>query len=329
MWAWILRLIMWTVLFFIVSTTFSILAPKTPIAFTLLFPIYIFYIIYYYLNRLWLRYTIRKFKIFLYFRGIVLSIFIISFLFTVFFKSLNILMNTELIYGINAVILVFISLLSFQSTIMKDWFAGVAIEDKLMQTENKFLKTQLNPHLFKNMLNNIYSLVALKNDYALEVIVKLQNFMEYMLYDSNDKRVPLVKEVDYIKDLIDIEKLRLRQDFDFKFEIVGDLENKYIAPLLLLPFVENVFKHADLQSENSFINIFLKVKNDELQFIVKNKVVAYKNNSNSKKGGVGIENLKKRLKIIYPSFLSNTIDCRTSGSTFIAELVLYDLRKPN
>jgi len=297
---------------------------------------------FYYGNRWWMRFTLRRRRFALYFITAFITAVIIGTINLIFyaqagetlasdnqFKDIEALM---VVLGfLNYLFVFFLQTLSFQSTVVKDWFHGAHLEDKLTYTTDKLLKTELNPHLFKNMLNNIYSLVLQKKDEAAEAIVKLKSFMEYMLYDTNDSRVPLEREIAYIRDLVEIEKLRLPENFNLKFSVTGNAKDKYIAPLLLLPFVENVFRHADLNSENGYVNISIKVKDDSLEYAVKNKVPKAQAEKTGK-GGKGLTNLKARLKSSYTAALGvplYSLETEQNNSTYTARLELLDLDAPD
>ena len=113
-----------------------------------------------------------------------------------------------------------------------------------LQTELNFLKTQINPHFFFNTLNNLYSLALNRSEQTPDVILKLSHLMSYMLYESNEARVSLEKEVNYLQDYVDLEKLRFGQRLTIRFEIEGNMEGVLIPPMILILFVENCFKHG-------------------------------------------------------------------------------------
>jgi len=168
-----------------------------------------------------------------------------------------------------------------------------------VETELKFLKSQINPHFLFNSLNNLYALTLLKSDEAPNVVLKLSNILRYVLYETGDGKVRLSKEIDYIEDYIELEKIRLGKGFDLKFEKVGDFSGVYIEPMIFLTFLENSFKHGVSRSlENSWLNMRIEVKDDSIDFEISNPKVEEIGKSN-KPGGIGLENLKKRLDLIY------------------------------
>ncbi len=193
--------------------------------------------------------------------------------------------------------------------IVVDWFAQITLrqqlENKNMQSELQFLKSQINPHFFFNTLNSLYSLTLKKSDLAPEIVIKLSDMMRYMLYECNEKKVYLSKEILYLQNYIDLEKLRQGNSIDIKFEIKGDTEEKYIAPLLLINFLENAFKHSlnTSQEIKRYVHIKLDVNELNLNFnIVNNKSQQAANNENlTLVGGIGLENVNRRLQLIYPN----------------------------
>jgi len=321
---------------------------------------WILYFAFYYGNRWWMRFTLRRKKFKLYFFTVILVIlFIGTIACTLLIDSGSKISEAQnsffdellkgssdssrqmidsgaaaiaifFLYFSHYIFLSLMQMVNFQVTVVKDWFHGAHMDDKLEHTTDKLLKTELNPHLFKNMLNNIYTLVLLKKDEAAIAIEKLKSFMEYMLYGSNDKRVALSKEIEYISDLIEIEKFRLPENFKLSFKISGNPDGKFIAPLILLPFIENVFRHGDLSSEQAFIDISIKIKSNHLEYAVKNNIPVRKSDTHEYKGGKGLSNLKSRLEITYRGFLGSNYILKTepNGSTYNACLELLDLEKP-
>jgi hypothetical protein len=355
MWIWLIRIFGWGAFYFflvfLANTKCEANRCSADVPFISL-GMLIIYIALYYLHRVWIRVTIRRGKIGKYFKCLIpfmlLSSTTVLYLWIHFFSKEQVNFIEAFFYHLkliplfldgisssvnnetaNAIFLILIwtvtwllFIVNFQITITKDWFSGATIEDQLIHTENAFLKTQLNPHLFKNMLNNVYALVALKKEEALNAIEKLQTFMEYMLYKSNAQRVPLEMEINYIKDLLEIESYRLPKNFKQEFVVEGDISNKYIAPLILLPFIENIFSHGDLNSEDAFISIKIEVKKDELVYTVRNKIP--ENIASKKSGGIGLKNLENRLNITYPLFITK-LSNKLNNNIYQAKLEIFDL----
>lgn len=167
---------------------------------------------------------------------------------------------------------------------------------KQTQAELSMLRGQLNPHFLFNTLNNIYGLSLQKSDIAPEAILKLSSIMRYILYESNIDNVSVDQEKELMQAYIDMELLRLPKDSDFSFEIETDKDYN-IPPLLWMPVLENVFKHGTrFIDDNLYIRYSFKIINNELNIDATNK---FKIGAVSK-GGVGLENLTKRLEILYP-----------------------------
>lgn len=171
------------------------------------------------------------------------------------------------------------------------------IQDNL-QNQLSFFKAQVSPHFLFNALNNIYSDCIRKQEVEIASNIEhLSGIMRYLTYDGNSKFVNLSKEVQLIKDYIDVEKMRLSSSDDvfISFVTEGDFSKHRIVPVLLLPLVENVFKHGIAPGESSFIHINLKVENDHLFFETRNKDFS----ELSENGGIGLSNVVKRLSLQY------------------------------
>lgn len=166
-----------------------------------------------------------------------------------------------------------------------------------LQTELAMLKNQVNPHFMFNTLNSLY-VMSKKNDKNLsESIMMLSDLMRYQLYDADHEKVSLKKELEYIQNYIDLEEMR-RSDLKVTFQIEGDVLNKEISPLLLLPFVENGFKHSfTIEEEKNQMAIDVKIEDYKLSFDCKNN----KGISETGPGGIGLKNVKRRLELLYPN----------------------------
>lgn len=171
-----------------------------------------------------------------------------------------------------------------------------------LETELKFLKSQIHPHFLFNTLNNLYALTLKKSNKAPETVLKLSELLDFMLYDCNASKINLDKELQLVKSYIDLEKLRYNDNLSIQFEVAGETSKIEIAPLLILPFVENCFKHGiSEQTDKSWINMSLNVQDNSLLLITKNSRSAESTeNNNGYKEGIGIENVKRRLQLLYP-----------------------------
>ncbi|MBK8805311.1 MAG: histidine kinase [Bacteroidales bacterium] len=172
------------------------------------------------------------------------------------------------------------------------------VHNEKLKTELTFLKTQINPHFLFNVLNSIYSLSLKKSDKVPEIILKLSEMMRYMLYESEVNKVSLDKEIDYINNYISLQKLRVFENCTITFSVSDNTNGVTIAPMILIPFVENAFKHGISHTDDSPIDISLERKDSKLLFTVKNKL--HKNLHTDKTGGIGIQNVKRRLELLYP-----------------------------
>ncbi|MEE4260539.1 MAG: histidine kinase [Bacteroidales bacterium] len=197
----------------------------------------------------------------------------------------------------------------------------IEIELKLRESELKFLKAQIHPHFLFNTLNNLYGLTLEKSDMASEVVVKLSEMLDYMLYECNENLVPLEKEIKLLENYIALEKIRHDESLDIALTIDGQLKNLKIAPLILLPFIENAFKHGmSKQSDNKWLHINIKVEDLILKYSVNNSKELAENIANQVSEGIGLENLKKRLGLQYKNDFK--LDIINSENEFKAYLEL-------
>jgi two-component system, LytTR family, sensor kinase len=185
---------------------------------------------------------------------------------------------------------------------MIDWFDAQKMKDELINqrqtSELALLRSQVNPHFLFNTLNNIYSLVYKKSDEAPAAVMKLSSIMRYMLYDSNSDHVHLDKEVDYLKSFIELQELRINQNGYVEFKIEGEIENSTIAPMLLIPFVENAFKHGG-KNHTPGIIIHLYIEENQMRFEVDNYKKKNLLAQKDEVGGIGLQNIKRRLELLY------------------------------
>ncbi|MEO2071069.1 MAG: histidine kinase [Zunongwangia sp.] len=178
------------------------------------------------------------------------------------------------------------------------------LEQSKLETELRFLRSQISPHFFFNTLNNIYALTLEKSDKAPDVVLKLSELMRYLLYETKNKRQSLEKEILCIQNYLDLERIRYGDNLNVEMEISGDILGKKLSPMLLIPFVENAFKHGVNENiGNVFVKIKLKIEDDFLYFEVANSTSQKRKMKLPKKlkpsGGIGINNVKKRLELGY------------------------------
>ena len=191
-------------------------------------------------------------------------------------------------------------------------------EKEKIISELQLLKAQVHPHFLFNTLNNIYSFSLENSSKTPGMILKLSSLLSYMLYDCKAEEVLLEKEIEVMKNYIDLEKERYGNKIEISLNIEGDVKDKYIAPLLLLPFLENAFKHGTSeQLERPWLSMDIAVK----QHIMKCKIVNSKNEFVliSEKG-IGIENVKKRLAFLYPD--NYELKISDEGEFYVVSLLI-------
>lgn len=197
--------------------------------------------------------------------------------------------------------------------IFKKWYIDEVQKKKLtkekLEAELGFLKSQIHPHFLFNTLNNLYALTLIKSEQTPDVVLKLSGLLDYMIYKSNDKFVPLDKELEILGNYIDLEKLRYNNRLDFDYQIQGEAGSHKIAPLIMLPFIENSFKHgASNDRTKPKIRIEIKINNHCLTLNVVNSVRGEKKKDESLCEGIGLKNVQRRLDLIYPEMYKLEID---------------------
>lgn len=198
-----------------------------------------------------------------------------------------------------------------------DWFSNERVQRNLesekKDMELQFLKSQLNPHFLFNSLNNIYSLAYQKSDKTADAILKLSEIMRYMIYESNDSWVSLDKEVEYVQSYVELQKLRFKDGAAVEISINGEIDGQKIVPLILISFVENAFKHGVANDPEDPIKINIIANQKILHFSVTNK----KNGANKDAiGGVGLNNVERRLQLLYPDrYKLNIVNSATHYTT--------------
>lgn len=184
--------------------------------------------------------------------------------------------------------------------LLNDWFVNDTIQTELknekMQAELQFLKSQINPHFLFNSLNNIYALAYKKSDEAPDAILKLSEIMRYMLIENDDNKVLLADELKYLNSYIDIHKLRYKEQLNIDFQITGQVSQQRIMPLLLISFIENIFKHGIVNQADSRVLIRLDVDDERMVFYAKNKI---SHRNKDEVSGVGLTNIFRRLELMY------------------------------
>jgi len=189
--------------------------------------------------------------------------------------------------------------------IINDWSQQrrekVDLQRQTLKSELNFLRSQINPHFLFNTLNSLYALTLKKSDKAPEIVLRLSEMMRYMLYECNERYVPLEKEINYVQNYLELEKIRHKGKCDIEFAMVGEVGNQKIAPLLFIPFIENSFKHGlNSQIIDGYVDIIMNIKDDSISMNIKNSKNQSKPKAPSKiSGGVGLVNVKRRLNLLY------------------------------
>lgn len=221
----------------------------------------------------------------------------------------------------------FILLLALSYALIKYWFRNerlkrILYEEKLT-TEMAFLKAQINPHFLFNVLNSFYA-KALKNNVPdlADGIAKLAELMRYMVYETNEDKVALEKEIHHLQKFIEVYRLRIgeKDDVQINTTIEGTVENVLISPMLLIPFVENAIKHGIDTNAKSRVNIILKISNNTLFYEVTNTIHAAAYGLKENASGFGLANFRKRLAILYPN--SHSMETKEDNGYFISSLTL-------
>lgn len=193
--------------------------------------------------------------------------------------------------------------------LFSEWYrkerANKELERINTQNELKYLKSQINPHFLFNSLNNLYAMTLTNSPNAPDMVLRLSSILRYLLYETSETKVPLDKEINYLKDLLELEKIRVGDRADISFEIIGDTSAVEIEPLLFINFVENSFKHGvNSVTDSAWMKMVLKVDKEKktLDFTIENsKPVENLGDKNDSIGGIGLVNVKKRLRLLYPN----------------------------
>lgn len=174
-----------------------------------------------------------------------------------------------------------------------------ALHKNQVESELLFLRSQINPHFLFNSLNNIYSLIVLRSDKAAGAMLKLSDMLRFVLYEAGEKYVLLKHELKYLDDYISLQRLRLNENVKLDYLLTGKCTIEKIHPMLLVPFIENAFKHGVSYSEPCGIDILLQVENGVLKLKVSNGIFKNKTDELKKESGIGMVNVKRRLQILY------------------------------
>lgn len=207
--------------------------------------------------------------------------------------------NYDILEGVIVIILTYAlkyTLIAFitQNELLK-------LQKEKLQLELNALKSQVNPHFLFNTLNNLYSLTLKNSEKSSEVVLKLSDIMRYVLYQSNEYKVPLQKELEFIQNYVALQKIRYTDNYTIDFKINGYVNGQIVAPLLLIDFIENAFKHGlDRRFNDGEVQIAITIDNHDFDFRVKNSKGHSEDGSINKTNGIGLNNIKRRLELMYP-----------------------------
>ena len=230
-------------------------------------------------------------------------------------------------YLINVMIYSLVAGLSVAIRMTNGWYQVEAnqreLERERAEAELSNLKSQLNPHFLFNTLNNIYSLIAFSPEKAQEAVHDLSRLLRYVLYESNQPLVPIEKDLDFLRNYIELMRIRLPRHVDLQTDIEAATPGVMIAPLLFISLVENAFKHGVSNSQPSFIQITIRQAGDAVSCSIRNSY--FPKSAGDKSGsGIGLSNLEKRLSLLYPECYH--LAYGKEGENYVAHLVIHKIK---
>ena len=231
-------------------------------------------------------------------------------------------------YMINVTLYCLVAGLSVAIRMTNGWYQVQAnqreLERERAEAELSNLKSQLNPHFLFNTLNNIYSLIAFSPEKAQEAVHDLSRLLRYVLYESNQPLVPIEKDLDFLRNYIELMRIRLPQQVNLQTDIEVATPGWMIAPLLFISLVENAFKHGVSNSQPSFIQITIQQEGDAVSCSIRNSY--FPKTAGDKSGsGIGLSNLEKRLALLYPERYH--FEHGKEGETYVANLVIHKIKQ--
>jgi two-component system, LytTR family, sensor kinase len=188
------------------------------------------------------------------------------------------------------------------------------LEKEKLNSELAFLKNQISPHFFFNTLNNIYALIGINAEDSQKAVLKLSKLMRYLLYESEQGNTKLSNEIDFMNNYIDLMKLRMNDKISLQVSFPTKYDDINIPPLLFIPFIENAFKHGISYREKSFIDISMLSIKDSITFRCVNSIIKAKDNEDISHSGIGLENVSKRLILLFPE--KHDLQINKSVTTF-------------
>ncbi|NOY49536.1 MAG: GHKL domain-containing protein [Chlorobi bacterium] len=299
--------------------------------------IYTFYLItIVYINYFFLipRYAAKR-KIGKYFLAVSLIVLVNSIFFVITFSIIiNIRLSFQNAVSFSVLEIVYVIITSFFK-FFKEWVENQGLQLKIAMVEKQkaeaeliALKSQLNPHFLFNVLNSIYSHSMLNPEAAPSIILKLSELMGYILYECKEKLVSLQKEMDFLMNYIELEQIRTEDELDINMDI-SNTKDILVPPLLFIPLVENAFKHSvSADEQEKTISLKMEVSNDNLLFDLCNTKTESLNAGKKRlNSGIGIENVKKRLNLLYPGMHSLVIN--ETKTTYCIKVKIKKLRQIN
>ena len=193
----------------------------------------------------------------------------------------------------------------------------MALEKENLEQQLEYLRYQINPHFFMNTLNNIHALVDIDPEKAKDTILELSKMMRFVLYEGDKKGVPLSREFEFIRHYITLMKLRYTDKVRISVDLPQEVPDKQIPPLILITFIENAFKHGISYQHESFIDVKVSIEHERLRFLCRNSKA---DKPNEEKGGVGLQNVKQRLNLLYDN--NYTLNIQDEADVYNVELTI-------
>ena len=226
----------------------------------------------------------------------------------------------------------------FTSILISGFSFGLAVLDKLsfnekqrkelekekLNSELAFLKNQVSPHFFFNTLNNIYALIGVNAPVAQQSVLNLSKLMRYLLYESEQGKTNLSHEIDFMKNYIDLMKLRLSSRIELNVSFPVEFPDFEFPPLLFIPFIENAFKHSVSFRGKSYIHISMVFKDDSIYFDCRNSVGESSSPGDGQHSGIGLDNVRKRLNLLFPG--QHNLEIRENQGEFLVHLKINQLQ---
>jgi two-component system LytT family sensor kinase len=260
------------------------------------------------------------------------SLYVVSVLLTIAAAlALNVFLKLSLIPGYPARIgvwslfpVIFVLAISTMYRVLTDYLSDERqrkeSENERLKSELSFLRSQISPHFMFNVLNSIVSLARKKSELVEPVVIQLSDLMRYMLYESDGTKVTLKKEIKYLLNYMELQRLRFGSDVETRMEVDDQLPHQLIEPMLLIPFVENAFKHGVGLIDQPVIELTLQAKDNSLFFQVRNRVNRRFQEHKDRSSGIGLPNVKRRLSLLYPD--SHRLDIREDADWYEVSLTI-------